>query len=297
MRRPPVHDLYRRRIRTYGADVGATYGQFCPVAKAMELLDERWTLLLVRELLSGSERFNDLRRGLPRMSPSLLSRRLQQLERAGVVTRIAAGRDTRYVLTAAGAELRPVVEALGSWGIRWIGELGEEDADPSLLLWDMHRNVDRTAVPRGRTVVHFRFPDAEPSTRDWWLVITAEEIDVCDDDPGYETAVTVTASLPGLVRVWRGDVSWEQAVRAGWLQVDGPAALRRALPGWFTLSVFATVPRDRPVGALPVDPGAVEVVPIGSGTRRLGDRTSQLGARTSQLGARTPQLRARTPRP
>ncbi|HEU0240253.1 MAG TPA: helix-turn-helix domain-containing protein [Micromonosporaceae bacterium] len=111
--------------------MGASYHQFCPVAKAMELLDERWTLLLVRELMSGSEHFNDLRRGLPRMSPTLLSKRLQQLARAGVVDRFADGDDVRYVLSPAGAELRPVVEALGAWGVRWIGEIGEQDLDPS----------------------------------------------------------------------------------------------------------------------------------------------------------------------
>lgn len=133
--------------------VGSNYHQFCPVAKAMEVLDERWTLLVVRELVEGSERFNELRRGLPRMSPTLLSRRLQQLVRVGIVQRHVDGKDVRYVLTPAGEELRPVVVAIGSWGIRWIGEIGDEDLDPKLLLWDMHRRVNREAVPTGRTVV------------------------------------------------------------------------------------------------------------------------------------------------
>src|SRR3954469_25348901 len=123
--------------------MGASYGQFCPVAKAMELLDERWTLLVVRELVVGSRTFSDLRRGVPRMSPTLLSKRLQQLVRAGVVGRDGDG---RYELTRAGQELRPVVEAIGTWGTRWIGELGDADLDPKLLLWDMHRNVDHGAV-------------------------------------------------------------------------------------------------------------------------------------------------------
>ena len=151
--------------------MGSSYHQFCPVAKAMELLDERWTLLIVRELVAGSERFNDLRRGVPRMSPTLLSKRLGQLVRAGVVDRRDDGGEVRYVLTPAGRELQPVVEALGTWGIRWIGEIGDEDLDPKLLLWDMHRNVDYAAVPPGRTVVQFRFRDVPPATRDWWLVI------------------------------------------------------------------------------------------------------------------------------
>ncbi|BFU43266.1 winged helix-turn-helix transcriptional regulator [Krasilnikovia sp. MM14-A1004] len=223
--------------------MGSPYRQFCPVAKAMELLDERWTLLVVRELVSGSERFNELRRGLPRMSPTLLSRRLQQLVRAGVVDRRADGGDVRYVLTPAGRELRPVVEALGAWGTRWIGELGDEDLDPKLLLWDMHRNVDQAAVPDGRTVVQFRFPQARQHSRDWWLVITPDDVDICDGDPGHPVAVTVIADLRSLVQVWRGDLSWSAALRAGGVEIQGPAALRRSLPGWFTLSPFAAVAR------------------------------------------------------
>ena len=209
----------------------------------MELLDERWTLLVVRELLSGSEHFNELRRGLTRMSPSLLSRRLQQLVRAGVVERHVEGNEVRYVLTPAGQELRPVVEALGIWGIRWIGELGDEELDPKLLMWDMHRNIDRSAVPAGRTVVGFTFRDVPSDLRHWWLVINEDETDVCDEDPGYDVAVTLTSSLRGMTEVWRGDRSWSSALRTGALEVSGPADLRRAVPGWFTLSGFASVPR------------------------------------------------------
>jgi DNA-binding HxlR family transcriptional regulator len=223
--------------------MGSPYRQYCPVSKAMELLDERWTMLVIRELVVGSERFNDLRRGLPRMSPTLLSRRLQQLERAGIVERRVTGKDVRYVLTAAGDELRPVVEAVGSWGVRWIGELGDVDLDPKLLIWDMHRNVDAAAIPSGRTVVQFRFPDAPRGQRDFWLVLTSEETDVCDIDPGYDVAVTITSSLRTLTAVWRGDLDWSAALRSGSFEVQGPEALRRAVPTWFTLSAFAAVPR------------------------------------------------------
>ena len=153
-------------------DMGSSYRQFCPVAKAMELLDERWTLLIVRELVTGSQHFNEVRRGVPRMSPTLLSKRLGQLVRAGVVERQDDAGEVRYVLTPAGRELRPVVEALGIWGTRWIGEIGDEDLDPKLLLWDMHRNIDHDAVPAGRNVVQFTFPDVPASSRHWWLVIT-----------------------------------------------------------------------------------------------------------------------------
>jgi DNA-binding HxlR family transcriptional regulator len=225
--------------------MGASYGQFCPVAKAMELLDERWTLLVIRELMTGSERFNELRRGVPRMSPTLLSRRLQQLTRAGVIERRADGEDVRYVLTEAGAELRPVVEALGTWGIRWIGELGDRDLDPKLLLWDMHRHVERSAMPATRVVVQFHFPDAAAKARHWWLVVEpgTSDVDVCDRDPGFPVTLTLTAELRTMVDIWRGSLQWRAAVRAGAVQIDGPAAYRRAFPSWFTLSDFAPVPR------------------------------------------------------
>ncbi|MFF4229708.1 winged helix-turn-helix transcriptional regulator [Streptomyces sp. NPDC001820] len=223
--------------------MGSSYYQFCPVAKAMELLDERWTLLIVRELMEGTEHFNELRRGVPRMSPTLLSKRLQQLMRAGVVERRPKDRQVRYVLTPAGQELRPVVEALSIWGIRWIGELGDEDLDPKLLLWDMHRRIDHDAVPEGRTVVRFMFSDVATRTREWWLVITAAEADVCDLDPGFEVAVTVSASLRHMVEIWRGDLGWSDALRSGALAVQGPEPLRRAVPDWFTLPPFAAVPR------------------------------------------------------
>lgn len=224
--------------------MGSGYHQFCPVAKAMEVLDERWMLLVIRELVSGSQHFNELRRGLPRISPTLLSKRLHQLVRAGILERHADGNDVRYVLTPAGKELQPVVEALGTWGVRWIGQLGDEDLDPKLLLWDMHRNIDHSAVPHGRSVVRFRFPDAPARARDWWMVITAEEADVCDVDPGHPVAVTVTATLRPMIEVWRGDLEWSDALGSGAIEVSGPEALRRSLPRWFTLSVFASVPRS-----------------------------------------------------
>ena len=223
--------------------MGSSYHQFCPVAKAMELLDERWTMLIVRELVTGSQHFNELRRGVPRMSPTLLSRRLHQLTRAGIVDRHDNGGDVRYVLTAAGRELHPVVEALGAWGIRWIGEIGDEDLDPKLLLWDMHRNIDHQAVPRERTVVSFSFPDVLPPARYWWLVITPEDADVCDADPGYPVSVTITATLLNMTRIWRGDLSWTDALHVAAVAIDGPAQLRRAVPQWFTLSAFAAVTR------------------------------------------------------
>lgn len=223
--------------------MGTTYRQFCPVAKAMELLDERWTMLLVRELVLGSERFNDLRRGLPRMSPSLLSKRLNQLARAGLVEKVVDGHDVRYLLTPAGEELRPVVEAVGAWGARWIGVLGDQDLDPKLLLWDMRRSVDHAAAPATRTVLHFRFPELHGTPGRWWMVITADDVDLCDQDPGHDVDVVVTSSLRDLTDVWRGATTWNHVLRAGRVTFDGPEALRRAVPRWFPASGFALVPR------------------------------------------------------
>jgi DNA-binding HxlR family transcriptional regulator len=225
------------------------YGQFCPVAKAMELLDERWTLLVVRELLEGSRTFNTLRRGLPRMSPALLSTRLQTLARAGVIDRHEDGPRVTYTLTPAGRELRPIVESIGRWGIRWIPDLGDEDLDPHLLMWDIRRNVDLAEVPPGKTVVRFSFRDVPDAGRDWWLVIKADGVDLCDFDPGLPAAGTVDASLRALVRVWRGDEPWAKALRSGELRLHAPVQVRRAIPRWLKLSSFASVPR-------PGDPAA-----------------------------------------
>jgi DNA-binding HxlR family transcriptional regulator len=224
--------------------MGSSYHQFCPVAKAMELLDERWTMLVIRELLLGSRHFNDIRRGVPKMSPSLLSKRLRDLTRAGIVERRDEGREVAYGLTAAGMELAPVVDKLGAWGMRWIGKVGEEDLDPKLLMWDLHRHVDPALVPPGRTVVSFRFNDVPAKIRDWWLVMTAEEVDVCDFDPGYDVAVSVTGSLRRMVEIWRGDLGWSAAIRSGTIQLDGPERFRRAVPKWFPASQFAQVRRS-----------------------------------------------------
>jgi hypothetical protein len=193
----------------------STYGQFCPVAKAMEVLDERWTLLVVRELLAGSSHFNELRRGVP--------------------------------LTERGLELRGIVEALGAWGVRWVGELGEEDLDPHLLLWDMKRTVPLAAWPRARTVLAIEFDDVEARTSRWWVVVSGDEIDVCDYDPGFEVTATLRTGLRPLTRLWRGDVDWPQLLASGEADVDAPSSVRQAVPRWLGRSNLAAVPR--PVAA------------------------------------------------
>jgi len=220
-----------------------TYGQFCPVAKAMELLDERWTMLVIRELLEGSRHFNELRRGVPRMSPALLSTRLRTLVRAGIIERFEDGNRISYSLTPAGKELRPIVESLGQWGIRWMPDLGDEDLDPHLLMWDIHRNIELGVVSPGKTVLQFTFSDVSAAARDWWLVITPDGVDLCDFDPGQPVAATVETDLRTLTMFWRGDLSWAQALRSGSIELHGPVRVRRAIPHLLKQSAFAPAPR------------------------------------------------------
>jgi DNA-binding HxlR family transcriptional regulator len=219
------------------------YGQFCPVAKAMELLDERWTVLVVRELLAGSTHFNDLRRGVPKMSPSLLSKRLQTLTRAGVVQRSEVDGRTIYTLTECGRELVSVVEALGAWSVRWMSDLVEKDLDPSVLMWDIRRTIPLEQWPRARTVVAFRLTGAPPKASSWWLLVADGGAEVCDFDPGYEAAATVSTSLRTLSQIWRGDQSWQRAMFDGSVSIDAPREVARAVPTWIGQSSLAAVPR------------------------------------------------------
>jgi DNA-binding HxlR family transcriptional regulator len=219
------------------------YGQFCPVAKAMELLDERWTVLVVRELLAGSTHFNDLRRGVPKMSPSLLSKRLQTLTRAGVVARSEVDGRTVYTLTDCGRELVSVVEALGAWSVRWMSDLVEKDLDPSVLMWDIRRTIPVEQWPRTRTVVAFRLSGAPPKASSWWLMVADGGAEVCDFDPGYDVAATVSTSLRMLSQIWRGDQSWQRALLDGSVSIDAPRDVARAVPAWIGQSSLAAVPR------------------------------------------------------
>ncbi|MFG6202144.1 winged helix-turn-helix transcriptional regulator [Nonomuraea sp. JJY05] len=219
------------------------YGQFCPVAKAMEVLDERWTLLVVRELLLGSRHFNDLRRGVPKMSPTLLSKRLKSLTRVGVIERAELGGRTTYSLTACGRELAGVVDALGAWGVRWIPQLGDQDLDPHLLMWDMRRTIPIDAWPRARTTLAFQLDGTPPKASRWWLVVADGEADVCDSDPGFEVAATITTSLRTLTRIWRGDLAWLRAQLDGSVAVSGSSDVCRAVPSWIGQSALSAVSR------------------------------------------------------
>lgn len=219
----------------------AGYGEFCPVSLAAEIFARRWTPLIVRELLAGSTRFNDLRRGIPSITASVLSRRLDELAVAGIVERREDDDGLQYVLTAAGQELRPVVEALGLWGRRWLPtEYREEDLDPRLLVWDIHRNLRLDEIHR-RTLIELHFRDAPTEYRAYWLLVTPEGAEVCLTHPGGEIDLHLSSDVRTLTDIWMGNTTWASAVRAGTLKLVGPGELRRALPHWLKLNIFAPV--------------------------------------------------------
>ena len=228
------------------------YGQYCPIAKALELLAERWTLLLVRELLMGSRRFNDLRRGVPLMAPSMMSQRLKSLTDHGLVVREPdeSSRSHQYRITAAGEELRPLIMQLGTWGQRWSrSRMSADDLDASFLMWDMRRNVHSKELPQGRTVIAFEFHDAKKGMEHWWLVAEDGQVDLCLDGPGHEVDITLASSLRTMTQIWMGDLSLDQARARGLLKINGATRLVRTLRSWLGPSPFAHVKpagTDRP---------------------------------------------------
>lgn len=218
------------------------YGQFCPIAKASEVLGERWTHLLIRELGAGSESFNDLRKGLPLMSPSLLSARLKSLARAGVVERRETRNGISYRLTESGKELQPLILQLGVWGQRWIrSDLSRDDLDPSLLVWDIHRTMHADFFTQARTTLVFEFTDYTSKLRFWWLVITDGSVDVCMKDPGYDTDLHLRTDVKTLTRVWMGDISLTRALREKLISLTGSAHLKNNISKWLGRNYFADI--------------------------------------------------------
>ncbi len=214
------------------------YGQFCSVARAHEAIGGRWTLLVVRELLCGSRRFNDIRRGIPRISRTMLSERLQELIHVGAVTRIEDGQGPEYVLTEAGRDLAELVSALGSWGQRWLPRQAQaEDLDPEPLLFDMQRRVRSEAIPKDPMVVRF---DISGQQKPRFMLLKAGEVALCTHNPGFPEPLNVRATLPALAAWWRGDVNFAEAQRMG-LKVEGPKALAQAFPAWFERYLFAHI--------------------------------------------------------
>jgi DNA-binding HxlR family transcriptional regulator len=224
-----------------------TYGQFCPVAKAAEIFAERWTPLIIRELLMGSRRFNELVIGVPCIPKSMLVQRLRFLEDAGVIERRldASGKKCEYFLTQAGHELLDIVKGLGEWGQRWVNhDIGPSDLDPKLLIWDMRRRINLERVPDRRVVVQFEFCGDLRGT--FWLIIESPEPSVCYHDPGFEVDLLVSVDTLAMHRIWMGQLPIAEAIRQGLLFIEGPTEMAEAFPGWLALSVFAGIPSAEP---------------------------------------------------
>jgi DNA-binding HxlR family transcriptional regulator len=218
------------------------YGQFCPIAQAAEVLTERWTLLVLREMLAGSTRFNEIQRGVPRMSSSLLSKRLRELERSELLTRepLEGERGHSYRLTPAGEALGPLVISLGTWSRDHLKrEISAEEADPALLMWDLRRSVRLDRLPQDQLVVFFRFRDAAEDKRAWWLVAEEANADLCFSDPGFGVDLPAAAETKALAEVWVGRQELGAAMRSRRVRVTGPEHLVRSVPDWIGLSTFA----------------------------------------------------------
>ncbi len=229
------------------------YGQFCPVALAAEILAERWMPLVVRELLCGSVRFNDLQRGVPRMSSALLAQRLKQLQFAGIVQRRRGeGDGFEYHLTTAGRELFPVVENMGLWAQRWLRHdlVNSTNLDPDLLMWDIRRNVaGKTRLRDRRYVAEFRLSGVPISRRRYWLLFEHGVVDLCYRNPGFEVDLFIEASLRVLTQIWLGHIPIDQAAREGRLRLDGSRNDIAAFRSWFALSMFAAAGQE-PTGQM-----------------------------------------------
>jgi DNA-binding HxlR family transcriptional regulator len=220
-----------------------SYAQYCPIAKASEILGDRWTLLIVRELLGGASGFNELQRGLPGISRSVLAGRLRSLERAEIVERRTGpkGRTLDYRLTLAGRDLEPVVQAMGEWGATWsFTDPRPEELDPDLLIVWIARHADREQLPAGRTVVQFDFRG--PAKR-YWMVLEPSEVSVCLQHPGFDVDLKVTVDTATLYRVYLGRADVAGALRARSLTLSGPKALQRGFGRWFAWSAFAPASR------------------------------------------------------
>jgi DNA-binding HxlR family transcriptional regulator len=222
------------------------YNQYCPVSRASEVLGDRWTLLIVREMILGSHRFNEIERGLPGISRSLLASRLRFLEDAHVIERLPRGdsKIAEYHLTPSGRDLKPVIEALGAWGVQCaFGEPTLEELDPVLLVWKIHQRINRDLLPERRTVVELNFTGPRPHRA--WLLLERAEVSVCVTPPGFDSDIVVTADLAFFYRLWLGHVEYDAAVRSGAVVVEGLPALVREFPRWLMWSPMSRFVRER----------------------------------------------------
>ena len=219
------------------------YGQFCPVAKATELLGERWTILILRELFLGTHRYSEFQRALSRISPSLLTKRLKQLEAAGILARkVQQGRKGHdYFLTPVGKELAPIVEHLATWGMRWArGQLDDNELDVEFLMWDIQRRLQTDKLADGETVLCFIF-DGLANFNSWWLVIRDGEVDLCTENPGKDVDLYINTTLRCLIEIWNGDADIRTALNKEQVKTQGDKQLARTMPDWLGICLYADV--------------------------------------------------------
>jgi len=224
------------------------FGQFCPVAKAAEVISEKWTLLVLRELLLGTTRFNDFQRALSRMSPTLLAKRLRRLEECGILIRkrLSGQKGYEYRLTAAGKELAPLVEVLAVWGMRWArGQLTDDELDVEFLMRDLQRRLQTEHLPDGETVICLTF-DELTKYRAWWFLVDGDIVDLCTEDPGKDVDLYINSNVRTIVEVWEGDLDLRTALRNKSIETHGMRELVRAMPDWFGVCLYKDVERGDP---------------------------------------------------
>ncbi|MBT7956061.1 MAG: helix-turn-helix transcriptional regulator [Rhodospirillaceae bacterium] len=219
------------------------YGQFCPVSKATEIVGDKWTMLILRELLLGTCKFNDFQRSMSRISPTILNKRLKMLEATGVVIKKSQSgkKGYDYFLTAMGKELEPVVDHLAIWGMRWArGQMTKEELDIEFLMWDIRRTIDCDCLPGGETVLCFQFTDLD-EYKTWWLVCDKGEIDLCTENPGKDVDLFVTSDVRTMIEVWQGDRSLQSAKDDEVITAVGESHLMRNMESWFKMCSYKDI--------------------------------------------------------
>jgi len=262
-----------------------SYGSFCPVAQGSEVVAQRWVPLILREIMVGYHRFNEIRHALPLISPSVLSQRLKSLEDDGVIRRRSDAGGVAYHLTPAGEELRPIVDALGHWARKWVTrEYRSYELDPAVLMWSLRRHVLPARFPPGRTVLHFHLEGLPRLRRYWWIVVLRgdeEDVDVCLTDPGHPVTLTVTTRLRTLVDVLMGDEKLAKALRRGLVVVEGPRELARRFE-----TLFEFEGSESFTGGVRREAGALVGQPARAGARPRYDGCAN--STTFPPGSRTP---------